>query len=72
MEEGCEYYTYIDKCTIDDIYLTRVIYILHITEIKNSRITRVKDTTTIKESSINFMYDFKSQYILFNNILSPK
>lgn len=69
MEEGCEYYTYIDKCTIDDIYLTKVIYILHITEIKNSRITKLKDTTTIKESSINFMYDFKSQYILFNNIL---
>ena len=69
MEEGGEYYTYIDKCTIDDIYLTKVIYILHITEIKNSRITKLKDTTTIKESSINFMYDFKSQYILFNNIL---
>ena len=68
MEERYDYYTYIDKVTVIESHVPRIEYILRIVELKNSKITKLKDTTTIKESSINFMYDFKSQYILFNNI----
>lgn len=69
MGKSYDYYTYINKVTIIESRVPRIEYMLRIVELKNSKITKIKDTTIIKNSNVNFMYDFKSQYILFNNIL---